>query len=94
MNAYRKGRRREYATQRVLERCGYFTFRMAGSHSPIDVIALGPADVRLIQVKSGTAKVTPLEREKLKTLPNYPWASLEIWRWPDGAREPLIEVVA
>ena len=90
---YRKGRRREYSTMRVLESAGYATFRMAGSHSPIDVIGLSRLGVRLVQVKAGKANVTPLDREKLKGLDRPPNTSIEVWRWRAGSREPAIEVL-
>ena len=94
MNAnYRKGRAREWKTITVLGRAGWPAFRTAGSHGPFDVFALGPTGVRLIQVKSGSARLSPVDREKLKGLVRPPNATLEVWRWPDRSREPFIEVV-
>lgn len=93
MNQYRKGRAREYRTMRLLEAAGFQAFRMAGSHSPVDVIGVSPLGIRLIQVKSGRAGVTPLEREALKTLERPENSTVEVWRWKDRAREPLIERV-
>ena len=93
MNQYRKGRTREYRTMRLLEAAGYTAFRMAGSHSPVDVIAVDSLGLRLVQVKSGRAGVTPLEREKLKGLNRPANSTVEVWRWPDRVREPLIERV-
>lgn len=93
MNQYRKGRAREYRTMRLLEAVGYSAFRMAGSHSPVDVIGLDGLGLRLIQVKSGRAGVTPQEREKLALLPRPKNATVEVWKWPDRSRDPLIEVV-
>jgi Holliday junction resolvase len=93
MNQYRKGREREYRTMRLLEAAGYTAFRMAGSHSPVDVIAVDALGVRLVQVKSGRANVTPLEREALKGIPRPLNSIVEVWRWKDRVREPLIERV-
>ncbi len=93
MNQYRKGREREYRTMRLLEAAGYTAFRMAGSHSPVDVIAVDALGVRLVQVKSGRANVTPLEREALKQITRPPNSTVEVWRWKDRVREPLIERV-
>ena len=76
---------------RLLEADGWLAFRMAGSHSPADVIAVGPLGFRLIQVKSGRANVTPHDRETLKGLDKPPNCTVEVWRWPDRVREPLIE---
>ena len=93
MNQYRKGREREYRTMRLLEAAGYTAFRMAGSHSPVDVIGVDRLGLRLIQVKSGRANVTPQERETLQLLSRPANSTVEVWRWKDRVREPSIEVV-
>ena len=89
---YRKGRRLEYKTMRVLERAGYETLRTAGSHGLFDVVAFSSVNVRCVQVK-GNNYVSALEREKLELLRLPDNCTKEIWRWPDRAREPIIEVV-
>jgi Holliday junction resolvase len=38
-NAYLKGRKHEWKVQELLESEGYLTFRTAGSHTPVDVLA-------------------------------------------------------
>lgn len=91
MNHYRKGRAREYRTMRLLEAAGYQAFRMAGSHSPVDVIGIDSLGTRLVQVKSGGAAVTPTERERLRLIPRPTNSTVEVWRWKDRVREPLIE---
>ena len=91
MNNYRRGREREYQTQRLLEKAGYATMRSAGSHSPIDIVAFNPNGLRLIQVKLNSAQVSGVEREILKNLPRPSNCTVEIWRWKDRVREPLIE---
>ena len=91
MNNYRKGRAAEYKTQRLLEAAGYQTFRMAGSHSPVDVIAVDALGVRLVQVKSGRAGASPIDKEILKNLTRPSNSTVEVWRWKDRVREPLIE---
>lgn len=91
MNNYRKGRAAEYRTMRLLEAAGYATFRMAGSHSPVDVIAVDALGVRLVQVKSGRAGASPQDKETLKHLSRPPNSTVEVWRWLDRVREPLIE---
>ena len=93
MNQYRKGREREYRTMRLLEAAGYDAYRMAGSHSPVDVIGVDKLGLRLIQVKSGRANVTPHERETLKLLARPTNSTVEVWRWRERAREPLSERV-
>jgi hypothetical protein len=62
---YESGRRAEYKCMKEQRRLGYsIVTRSAGSHSPIDVIAIDPLthSIRLIQVKSGNSA----EREKAK----------------------------
>ena len=95
MTRYAKGRRAEYKTMRVLEAAGYTTLRTAGSHGVADVVALGSTGaVRLISVKSGTARPTAVEREALEELQSQSnhW-SVEIWRWLPRQKEPLISYV-
>lgn len=93
MSRYAKGARAERRTMRVLEAAGYRAHRFAGSHGEWDVVAFGPFGVRLIQCKAGTARPTALEREamQLYLVPSY--VTREVWRWPDRAREPIVEVL-
>lgn len=95
MNAnYRKGREREWRTVKMLEATGHVAYRMAGSHGAVDVIAISPLGVRLVQVKSGKADVTPADREVLQNHPRPENATVEVWRYRDGVREPQIERIA
>jgi len=91
----RKGSRAEHKTIRVLEAAGYCCTRAAGSLGAWDVIAIGPGDVRLVQVKSGKAPYcSPAEREGLELFQVPPTGvRKELWRWRDWARAPEIEVV-
>lgn len=87
----RKGSRAELRCIRILEAAGYCCTKAGGSLGIFDVIALGPKDIRAIQVKAGTARLSGVEREAigLLTLPSN--VSKEYWRFPDYCREPLIE---
>jgi len=49
---YTQGRNIEYQIVRYFKKLGYEAWRTAGSHGPFDVIAVGPHDVTLAQVKS------------------------------------------
>ncbi|MFH7835168.1 MAG: hypothetical protein QXL51_01055 [Candidatus Aenigmatarchaeota archaeon] len=51
---YIKGRRFEYEVMRLLEKQGALCFRMAGSHSPFDIIAIFRDKILLIQCKYNT----------------------------------------
>ena len=76
---------------RILERDGYTCTRASASLGLFDVIAIGPADVRLIQVKSGSKYLSAVEREQIQDLTVPANVSRECWRFPDRARAPLIE---
>lgn len=61
---YVKGRRKEYKSVYQFKREGCIAFRSAGSHSPIDVVAINPKtkEINLIQCKPATMS----ENQKLK----------------------------
>ena len=52
MNAKRKGNKREHRTRRLLEEQGYNCTRAAASLGAFDEVAVSPAAVLLVQVKS------------------------------------------
>jgi hypothetical protein len=87
----RKGARNEARCRRALEAAGYLVTKAGGSLGLFDLIALGPRDVRAIQVKSGTNRLSPLEREAIKELTLAPCVSREYWLYLDRVREPRIE---
>jgi Holliday junction resolvase len=93
--AYAKGARAERRAQRVLEAGGYLTVRSAGSGGLIDVVGIGPAGVRLLSIKAGTARLSALEREALEQLAARVsvHVSVEYWRFPDRARVPIVEIL-
>lgn len=95
MANYHKGRRREWKCQQILEAAGYVTTRSSSSKGMWDVVGVKPRDVRLVSVKSGTARPSAVEREALSALALVlrGTASVEIWRFPDRARLPLIDVL-
>ena len=76
---------------RILEAAGYSCTRAGASLGVFDVLALGPHDIKAIQVKAGTKYCSAVEREQLQLLPVPPNVSKEIWRFPDRCRTPLIE---
>lgn len=89
----RKGSRAERKTIRVLEAAGYLCTKAGGSLGLFDVVALGPVDVKAIQVKCGTARLSPLEREAICDLSLAENVSTEYWLWKDYARTATIEVL-
>ena len=90
---YAKGRRLEYRTMRFYEAAGYDCYRMAGSHSPFDVIALSDESILLIQVKGGTARMTPLEVEKALLTKAPTNARRLLVCWPDRASLPITKEI-
>ena len=91
MNAAHKGRRAEHRARRLLEAAGFAVCRAAGSKGPADLIAWDALSIRFVSVKSGTHYASALEREALQTMPRPANASVEVWRFPDRCRAPLIE---
>lgn len=89
----RKGSRAELKCIRILEAAGYCCTKSGGSLGVFDVIALGPKDVRAIQVKSGNARLSLLEREQMQMTDVPPNCSREYWRFLDYARTPIIEIL-
>lgn len=93
MNTKAKGTRAEHRCMKALEAAGYVCTRASASLGLFDVIAIGPKDVRLVQVKAGTKYLSGIEREQIAALSVPDNVSRECWRYPDRARTPLIEVV-
>jgi Holliday junction resolvase len=91
MNAKAKGARAERRALRILEDAGYCCTKAGGSLGLFDVIAIGPLDVRLVQVKSGGEYLSGVEREAIRALAVPVSCSRECWRFPDRCRAPLIE---
>lgn len=93
MNTKAKGSRAEHRAMKMLESTGFRCTRAAASLGAFDVIAIGHTMIRLVQVKAGTKYASALEREAMQTFPAPSNCQKEIWRFPDGARFPSIEVL-
>jgi Holliday junction resolvase len=92
MNTKAKGSRRERRAIALLEAAGYRCTRAAASLGTFDVVAVGPRDVKLLQVKSGRwPGSVELEAIQLFACPSF--VSKEVWRWNDYARQPVVKVV-
>jgi Holliday junction resolvase len=91
LNTKAKGTRAERRCLRILEAAGYCCTKAGGSLGAFDVIAIGSADVRCIQVKSGGEYLSGVEREQLQALEVPANVSRECWRFPDRCRQPIIE---
>jgi len=77
--AYARGRSREYQVLKMLRRGGWYCSRSAASHGPVDVFAGKDGMVRMIQVKSGRARLRPGDREILKLWAQAYAGVAEVW---------------
>jgi Holliday junction resolvase len=93
MSHYAAGRRAEYRAKRILELAGYEVTRAASSKGVADLIAYNAQGFRLVSVKRGTGRMTPLEREAFLSVPVPAGTTKEYWRFPEGCRQPIIEVL-
>jgi Holliday junction resolvase len=91
MNTAHKGRRAEHRARALLEAAGFAVCRAAGSKGPADLVAWDTTSSSSSASKSGTKYASAIEREALQFLPRPANASVEIWRFPDRCRAPLIE---
>ena len=91
MNTKAKGTRAEHRAMRILEAAGYIVTRAGASLGVFDLVAIGAADIRCIQVKSGGQYLSAIEREQITGLAVPANVSRECWRFPDRCRAPLIE---
>ena len=69
MNKYNKGRRYEYEVKNHLEEMGALVLRTAGSHSPIDLIAIWDNKIWAIQCKS-IKKINSKTKQECKEFHN------------------------
>lgn len=70
---YVKGRKKEYKICHQLRREGYdIVQRTAGSHSPIDIIAISKKDKEIVLIQSKTEE-SFTEAEKKKLLKEFEW---------------------
>ena len=79
--SYVRGRRAEYEAMEHLVMQGFQVARMAGSHGPFDLVAIGPQTVKLVQVKSGELDAFELRRarERLAPIPAPACVVKELW---------------
>jgi Holliday junction resolvase len=89
----RKGTRNEHRTIRLLEAAGYQCIRAGASLGVWDVIAIGPHDIVLVQVKTNRWPGS-VEMEAMKLFVAPPNARKVVHRWNDRARLPVLREVA
>jgi len=81
---YTRGRSREYQVLRKLRAEGWFCSRSAASHGPVDIFAGRNGQVLMVQVKSGIARASHVEKEILKLWGAAFGGSVEVWRYRKG----------
>jgi hypothetical protein len=75
---------------RLLEAAGYACTRSAASLGPWDIVAIGSADVVLVQVKTGDWPGSA-ETETMRLFPAPPNCRKLVHRWRDGERIPDVK---
>jgi Holliday junction resolvase len=93
--------RYEYEAKHMLEREGWAVTRSAGSHGPIDLIAMNAEHVMLIQVKSssniGSSATLSILVEAVEALREVPAPAGQVSRWlflravPGGWRRECVD---
>ena len=89
-SSYKKGRRNEYRSMRLLEAVGYLCIRSAGSHSPFDIVGVGRSNIALVQCKTDCG-LTPAERETLRGISVPANVTKYVHRWNNPAKLPVVE---
>lgn len=92
MNRKAKGNRRERQTMKLLEELGYACTRAAASLGLFDVIAIGPEDVLLCQVKSNEWP-RAAEMAQIAAFAVPPSCRKIVHRWKDRASAPDVREV-
>ena len=87
---YHRGRSREYQVLKLLRKEGWLCSRSAMSHGPIDVFAARNGKDRLIQVKSGTGRMSSDDKIQLKHWAKSFKAYGELWLFRKGKIEKEI----
>jgi hypothetical protein len=90
MTNYTRGRTAEYQAKKELEKQGYYVVRSSGSHSCIDIIAIG-VNIKLIQIKRTKRALTinfvnglyDKDINALRELHVSTNVSKELWVWLD-----------
>lgn len=93
MNAKAKGSRAEHKSKKYLEAQGYTVTRSAASLGVFDLVGFCKSNTVLVQVKAGSARVSPAELQQMQAFQAAPFTLKLIHYWRDYAREPEVEQV-
>jgi hypothetical protein len=92
-NPKAKGSRCEHKSMALLEEQGYFVTKSGASLGVWDLVAIGPVDMVVVQVKSNAWPGIP-EMEALRRFQCPPNCKKLVHRWRDWQREPDVREVA
>jgi Holliday junction resolvase len=79
--AYTRGRSREYRVLQTLREEGWLCSRSAASHGPVDIFAGRRGQTLLIQVKSGKARMSELDKKVLRNWAEAYNGRAEVWHY-------------
>mgnify|MGYP001097664569 FL=1 len=79
MTQYTKGRAYEYKALTILRKQGWLCSRSAASHSPVDIFAGKDGKLLLVQVKSGSGRVSEEAVKALREWGRAFDARVEVW---------------
>jgi Holliday junction resolvase len=86
MSNYSRGANFERRVAKYFEKRGWFVIRSAGSHSPIDLVALKAGEVKLIQCKIDGV-LSSAERQQLHELARDTQCQIWLFR---GAKHSML----
>ena len=94
MKIYKSGRAYEYKARKILEREGFYVIRSAGSRGIIDLVAIKPNKIKLIQVKSTSRDEINIPNELKEFAKKYSnqMVEVELWVFKKGKKLEKIKV--
>lgn len=92
MSAYTRGYYFERRTAAALRDDGYFVIESRGSHGVADLVALKVRQALMVQVKSGQAKLSHREWNRLYDTARTAGAIPVVADWPARGRLRLVEI--
>ena len=94
MKIYKSGRAYEYKARKILEREGFYVIRSAGSRGIIDLVAIKPNKIKLIQVKSTSRDEIKIPNELKEFAKKYSnqMVEVELWVFKKGKKLEKIKL--
>lgn len=92
-NPKAKGARFERKSKALLESQGFMVVKSGGSLGEADLIAIRSGEVQLVQVKSGTNRMTKKEKASLAKLADGIGCTAVLHQWKDRVKDPVVEIL-